>query len=211
MKLLSTYYPFMISLSVLVWYIDCIPKKRDNLQYSSVNFLADYEHQDTSGLQVPNLRFPVRQDTDTIVLDEIQINRPLFNADTLQVHEYFKTLSQKSSPSWKSIFIDRTTTNKPLLPNRASSTSSLISLDLLSIIGRLTTKKKSSEQTDNMWNNKEHYIEQHFDSTLVKSMTGLSGIALEEFVHEKRPLASDLSDTVMYELMKYIKSKHNEE
>ncbi|PVH26491.1 hypothetical protein [Sphingobacterium corticibacter] len=201
----------MISLSSLIWYIDYIPKKIAYLSYSSVNFLADYEQQDTSGLQVSNLPFPVRQDTDTIVLDEIQINRPLFNADSLQVHEYFKTLSQKSSPSWKSIFIDRTTSNEPLLPNRASSTSSLISLDLLSIIGRLTTKKKSSEQTDDMWNNKERYIEQHFDSTLVKRMTGLSGIALEEFVHEKRPLASDLSDTVMYELMKYIKSKHNEE
>lgn len=172
--------------------------------------LTFHAQQDTSGLQASILRFPVRQDTDTIVLDEIQINRPLFNADSLQVHHYFKTLSQKTSPSWKSIFIERTTSNNPILPHRASSTSSLISLDLLSIIGRLTTKKNSSEQTDDMWNNKERYIEQHFDSTLVKRMTGLSGADLQEFVRLQRPSANDLSDTVLYELMKYIKSKHDD-
>ncbi|MCL7987829.1 hypothetical protein M8998_07745 [Sphingobacterium sp. lm-10] len=145
---------------------------------------------------------------DTVILEEIHIHRKIIHPDSLQVHDYLKNLSKGSSPSWKKVFINRSSLKTPVLPNRTGTTSSLVYVDLLTLIGGIAKKKRSKVENQSLLDEKERYIEQHFDSTLVKQLTGLSGDAISEFVRINRPSADDLSDTIVYELMKHIKTKY---
>ncbi len=206
-----TYYRFIISLSTMLWHVEYNPHKTPSLSRNSGISKVQIAQRDTSPQQQPVLQTRLQQDADTIILEEIQINRLLFQPDSLQARDYFKKLSQKTTPSWQSIFIDRATLSKPMLPNRGSSTSSLLSIDLLSVIGKFRKSKSVGDDADVVWHSKNRYIEQHFDSLLVKKMTGLTGIKLQEFVRLQRPSVHDISDTVIYELMRYIKTKYENE
>ena len=207
LKPLLIYYPYYIVFSATIWQANYAVKQVSPAWANSP--FPDLIAQSASFNRLTSSLSPV-SDADTVILEEIQIHHKVIHPDSLQVHDYFKNLSEKVQPSWKKIFIDRSSAQVSALPNRTRSTSSLISIDLLTLIGRIGKKKIEKVEYYLLLDEKERYIEQHFDSTLVKRLTGLSGTALSEFVRANRPLASDLPDTVMYELMKLIKSKHDD-
>ncbi|MFD2599853.1 hypothetical protein ACFSQ3_12910 [Sphingobacterium corticis] len=145
---------------------------------------------------------------DTVILEEIKVRGRKINPDSLQVHDYFEKMRPKKQPAWRSVFMDKSNSSVAnVIPNRASSTSSLISVDLLSVFRLLKKKDAVDPQLAKRLEEKEQFIDQHFDTVLVKQVTKLTGDSLINFSRDYRPLPEELDDLSTYALIKYIKDR----
>jgi hypothetical protein len=186
-------------------------KLGDTITFSSIGYREEKYIVGNSNLD--NLVIYMEQ--TAILLDEVKIN-PLRNykADSLKFREEFAKTFNYSKPKFKDIFITKNySSNVPRHPNQASnSTTSLISVDVLSVISMLGKKNnpQSKLQQKLIKEEEEQYLDNTFSKRMVQNLTGLKGDSLQTFMQLYRPNIDTVKYMSDYDIILYIKKSYQE-
>lgn len=168
----------------------------------------------TQKLVIPNTRthLTIELDNDHIVIQEVVVHPKGKLREDLVVQPIKPEIRlDGKKPTWQKIFITKFNGRTPLYKNRApNSTASLISIDVLSLIGILRKNKADEIQQTLHGQEKERFVEEHFAADQVQQMTGLTGDSLQYFMRVYKPLPEDIEQMTTYHILLYIKTKYHE-
>jgi len=151
----------------------------------------------------------------TIAIDAVIIKGlSNYKADSLRFRKEYADAFQYAKPKFKDIFIPKKfSSNDNRSPFYApNSTSSLISVDVLSVIS-LLRKDKSPQaklQKKLLKQEEQNYVDYAFSKQKIQQITQLTGDSLQLFIQEYRPDVDALKNMTTYDLMFYIKTKYQE-
>jgi hypothetical protein len=91
-----------------------------------------------------------------------------------------------------------------------NSTSSLIGVNLLSVIGLLSKKNApvSKMQKQLIKDEEYNYVDHIFSKEKVQSLTSLKGDSLQNFINEYRPSIKEVKQMTDYQVIIYIKKSY---
>lgn len=173
------------------------------------------------GYEAYHMKHRNRSTTDTllillksssIILNEVRINGIRnYTLDSLNRRKEYAGFFAYKAPKFKDIFI----TKSPIVSTQYSpfqnSTSSLVGINLLSVIGLLSKNNAPvSKMKKQLLKDEEHnYVDHIFSEEKVKSLTSLKGDSLQNFMNEYRPSIKELKQMTDYQLMLYIKRSYD--
>lgn len=182
----------------------------DTIRISHMSYLL-YDHifVDTSKTNLLVIKLKSR----SIVLKSVNINVTRnYMLDSLIRRKEFASVFAYKDPRFKDIFIAKSPTISHQYQPFQPSTSSLVSVDLLSVIGLLGKNRNpiSKLQKKLLQEEKDNYIAHVFSEEKVQSLTLLQGDSLQKFINEYRPSADLIAQMSDYELLLYIKKSYEE-
>ncbi|MEN5195510.1 carboxypeptidase-like regulatory domain-containing protein [Sphingobacterium faecium] len=148
-----------------------------------------------------------------IALNEVTIKAGRnYIQDSLNRREEYASIFAYKAPTVKDIFIPKsfnTTTHYSPFQN---STSSLVSVNLLSVVSLLTKNKTAtSKMKIKLLKEEEYqYVDQVFSRKKVQSITTLKGDSLQNFMNAYRPSIDEVKQMTDYQLLLYIKKSYDE-
>jgi len=169
-----------------------------------------------STISQDSLLFPIDSLAGSILLKEVTINGfRNYKQDSLNLRKDFARAFQYKPPGIKDIFIPKAAAfNSTPTPyyKAQNSTASIVSLDVLSLIGFLGRKKASLSKTQKTLLERENanYVNQFFSKEKVQGVTGLKGDSLQHFMQQYRPTTAQINKMTDYELLMYIKKSCQE-
>lgn len=149
----------------------------------------------------------------SILIEEVYIRgKRNYKRDSIRFREYFQSEFGYRPVKIKDVFIPKVTyLDQNPIPHYVAlnNTSSLLGVDLLSVInliGKKDSKKKiQQELLNDEWN---RFIDEHFSEEKVEQMTGLKNDSLRQFMDLYRPTMEDVSRMTAYEILVYIKKSY---
>lgn len=153
----------------------------------------------------------IKLKSNSIVLKPVQINAVRdYTLDSLTRRKEYASVFAYKEPSFKDIFIKKSQTVNHQYQPFQPSTSSLVSVDLLSVIGLFGKSKNptSKLQKKLLQEEKDNYIAHVFSKEKIQSLTSLQGDSLQIFMDEYRPSTNKASQMSDYELLLYIKTSY---
>src|SRR5690606_5322838 len=150
---------------------------------------------------------------DSILLKPVQIHiRPNYTKDSLNRRKDFASVFAYKEPSLKDIFIGKSSVVNRNYQAFQPSTSSLVSVNLLSVISLIGKNKdpKSKLKKKLLKLENENYIDHIFSKEKVRSITSLQGDSLQIFIEKYRPSTGMVSQMTDYELLLYIKRSYKD-
>lgn len=137
-----------------------------------------------------------------------------YKMDSLSRRKEFASVFAYKAPTFKDIFISKsayanTPNNYITAPN---STASIVSINVLSVIGLLNKNKAplSKLQKTLLKEEEDSYINHQFSKRKVSTITSLKNDSLTEFMNRYRPSAAALKKMTDYDLILYIKKNYQE-
>ncbi len=152
---------------------------------------------------------------NSILLKGVTINNKNgYKLDSIRRRKEFASVFARKSPALKDIFISKpvysyTPNNYITAPN---STASIVSINVLSVIGLLNKNKApvSKLQKVLLKEEEDNYIDHLFSKRKVTTITSLKNDSLIEFMNKYRPSAAELKKMNDYDLIMYIKKYYQE-
>lgn len=174
-----------------------------------------YQQQIYINNQIAGDTLSIAMKPSTIAIEEVIIKGlGNYKADSLRFRKEYADAFQYSKPKFKDIFIPKKfNSNDSRSPFHApNSTSSLISVDVLSIISLLRKDKnpQAKLQKKVLKQEEQNYVDYAFSKQKIQQLTQLTGDSLQLFIQESRPDVDALKNMTTYDLMLYIKTKYKE-
>lgn len=152
---------------------------------------------------------------NSILLKSATVNaKNGYKMDSLKRRKEFASVFAYKAPTLKDIFISKkaysnTPNNYITAPN---STASIVSINVLSVIGLLNKNKApvSKLQKVMLKEEEDRYIDHVFSRKKVTTITSLKNDSLIEFMNKYRPSAAELKKMNDYDLILYIKKYYQE-
>ncbi|MBC8987010.1 carboxypeptidase-like regulatory domain-containing protein [Pedobacter sp. N36a] len=148
-----------------------------------------------------------------IALQEIAIKGIRnYTQDSLNRRKEFASVFAYKAPKFKDIFITKSANTSAHYSPFQNSTSTLVSVNLLSVIGLLTKNKTpvSKLQKKLLKEEEYNYVDHVFSREKVRSLTSLKGDSLQNFMTEYRPSIEEAKQMTDYRLLLYIKKSYDE-
>jgi len=182
----------------------------DTIRISHMSYLL-YDHifDDTSKTSLLVIKLKAR----SIVLKPVNINATRnYTLDSLARRKEFASVFAYQDLRFKDIFVEKSPTINHQYQPFQPSTSSIVSVDLLSVIGLLGKNKNpvSKLQKKLLQEEKDNYIAHIFSEEKVRSLTPLRGDSLQKFINKYRPSADLVAQMSDYEMLLYIKKSYEE-
>lgn len=174
------------------------------------------------GYEAYHIKHSNRSKTDTLLiplksisifLEEVRINGIRnYTLDSLNRRKEYAPFFAYKAPKFKDIFITKSPYVSTQYSPFQSSTSSLISINLLSVIGLLSKNKApvSKMQKQLLKDEEYNYVDHIFSKEKVQSLTSLKGDSLQNFMNEYRPSIKEVKQMTDYQLIIYIKKSYEE-
>jgi len=153
----------------------------------------------------------IKLKANSIVLNPVQIYAARnYIRDSLARRKEYASVFAYKDPSFKDIFIAKSPTINHQYQPFQPSTSSLVSVDLLSVIGLIGKNKNPISKLHKklLQEEKDNYATHIFSEEKVRSLTSLQGDSLQHFIDEYRPSADIVAQMSDYELLLYIKKSY---
>jgi hypothetical protein len=172
------------------------------------------------GYQAYHLKHSNRFKTDTllillksssIVLEEVRINGIRnYTLDSLNRRNEYAAFFAYKAPKFKDIFITKSSNVSTHYSPFQNSTSRLVGVNLLSVIGLLSKNDApvSKMQKQLLKDEEYNYVDHIFSKEKVQSLTFLRGNSLQNFMNEFRPSIKEVKQMTDYQLMLYIKKSY---
>lgn len=135
-----------------------------------------------------------------------------YTQDSLNRRKEFASVFAHKAPKFKDIFINRSTNTSAHYYPFQNSTATLVSVNLLSVIGLLTKNKTPvSKLQEKLLKEEEYnYVDHVFSKQKVQALTSLKGDSLQNFMNEYRPSIEKAKQMTDYQLLLYIKKSYGE-
>lgn len=181
----------------------------DTIRVSHMSYLF-YDHifVDTS-----KTNLVIKLKARSIILKPVNINAAgNYMLDSLAIRKEYASVFAYKDPRLKDVFIAKSPTINHQYQPFQPSTSSLVSVDLLSVIGFLGKNKNpiSKLQKKLLQEEKDNFAAHVFSEEKVRALTPLQGDSLNNFIDAYRPSAVMLAQMSDYELLLYIKKSYEE-
>lgn len=149
----------------------------------------------------------------SIMLAEVQVKAFRdYGADSLRFRNEYAKIFNYNKPKFSDIFIPKNFASTAPRPyyQAANSTASLISVDLLSVIGLLGKNKTpvSKLQEKLIREEGERHVDKAFSAGLIRRVTGLEGDSLTAFIQRYRPPMETAKEMSEYETIMYIRKSY---
>lgn len=147
-----------------------------------------------------------------IALKEVRIHGIRnYTLDSLNRRKEYASFFTYKAPKFKDIFITKSSNIFPQYSPFQKSTSSLVSVNLLSVIGLLSKNNSpvSKMQKQLLKEEEYSYVDHVFSREKVQSLTSLTGDTLLSFMDEYRPSVKAVKQMTDYQLMLYIKKSYD--
>lgn len=137
-----------------------------------------------------------------------------YKMDSLRRRNEYTSVFAYKAPAFKDIFISKSAYSN--IPNNyitaPNSTASIVSINVLSVIGLLNKNKApvSKFQKTLMKEEEDSYIDHLFSKRKITTITSLKNDSLTEFMNRYRPSAAALKKMTDYDLILYIKKNYQE-
>ncbi|MFD1255351.1 hypothetical protein ACFQ3S_00960 [Mucilaginibacter terrae] len=151
----------------------------------------------------------------SILLKDVKVaSRRDFKKDSVRNRRMFSSVYNYKAPGIKDAL-----TQKAILAyipsnqiNVQNSTTSLMGVNVLSLIGLLNKNKNSINKLQKVMLKDEEssYIERVFSKQKVENVTMLKGDSLQNFIIKYRPSVTEAKNMTEYELVMYIKKSYAE-
>jgi hypothetical protein len=177
-----------------------------SIGYKPYNFTYNTAEPDTLTVYLEQL---------SIVLKDVTIrSKHDAKLDSIRNRNDFASIFAYKKPTIKDIFI----TKSPYVYvpynyiNAPNSTASIVSVNMLSVIGLLSKNKtpESKLQKELLDDEESNYIDRTFSKQKVISITNLKGDSLHDFMDEYRPTLKQVKKMNDYELGLYIRKSYAE-
>jgi hypothetical protein len=149
--------------------------------------------------------------SSSIVLEEVRISGIRnYTLDSINRRKEYAAFFAYKAPKFKDIFI----TKSPNVPTQYSpfqnSTSNLVSIDLLSVLGLLSKNNAPvpKMQKQLLKDEEYNYVDHIFSKEKVQSLTSMKGDSLQNFMNKYRPSIKELKQMTDYQLIIYIKKNY---
>lgn len=203
-----------------------VTSSNDTYTTSTGSFiLSNFQSGDTitvshQGYEVYRIQHSNRSITDTliillknssIVLEEVRINGIRnYRMDSLNKRKEYAHFFDYKAPKLKDIFITKSPNGSTQYSPFQNSTSSLVSVNLLSVFALLSKNKAptSKIQKQLIKDEEYNYVNNRFSKEKVQSLTALKGDSLQNFMNEYRPSIQEVKQMTDYQLILYIKKSH---
>ena len=149
--------------------------------------------------------------SSSIVLEEVRINGIRnYTLDSLKRRKEYAPFFAYKPPKFKDIFITKSPNVSTQYSPFQNSTSSLVSVNLLSIIGLLSKNNAPvSKMHKQLIKDEEYnYVDHRFSKEKVQSLISLKGDSLLNFMNEYRPSIKEVKQMTDYQLILYIKKSY---
>lgn len=168
-----------------------------------------------------HIRHSNRSKTDTllillksssIVLKEVRVNGIRnYTQDSLNRRKEYAAFYAYKAPKFKDIFITKSPNVSPQYSPFQNSTSSLVGVNLLSVISLLSKNNApvSKMQKQLLKDEEYNYVDHVFSKEKVQSLTSLKGDSLQNFMNQYRPSVRELKQMTDYQLLLYIKKSYD--
>ncbi|MGO3109483.1 MAG: carboxypeptidase-like regulatory domain-containing protein [Sphingobacterium sp.] len=135
-----------------------------------------------------------------------------YTQDSLNRRKEYAAVFADKSPRFKDIFISKSANTSSRYSPFQNSTASLVSVNLLSVIGLLTKNKRPVSRLQKRLLKEEeyNYVDRVFSKGKVQSLTPLRGDSLQSFINEYRPSIEELEHMTDYDLILHIKESYKE-
>lgn len=137
-----------------------------------------------------------------------------YKMDSILNRKAFASLFGHKSPGLKDAFITKSPdAHVPYSYNTApNSTASIVSINLLSVIGLLNKNQApvSKLQKVLLKDEEDGYVDHVFSKSRVSALTSLKGDSLSDFMNRYRPAIKQLKEMTDYDLILYIKKSYKE-
>lgn len=132
--------------------------------------------------------------------------------DSLSRRKEYASIFAYKAPTFKEIFIPSSPNTPTHYSPFQNSTSSLVSIDLLSVISLFTKNKTAtSKMKIKLLKEEEYqYVDHVFSKKKVQSITTLKGDSLQNFMNVYRPSIEEVKQMTSYQLLLYIKKSYDE-
>lgn len=151
---------------------------------------------------------------DAIALKEVNIKTSRnYKLDSLAVRKEYANVFAYKGPSFSDAFIERDPSyNSPFAFSNPRSTASIVSLNVLQVFKLIGKKRTQTTKLKEILVRDEelNYTDEAFSTKKVKSITGLEGEELTEFMNRYRPSIITLKKMTGYELTLYIRKSYDE-
>jgi hypothetical protein len=147
----------------------------------------------------------------SIMLAEVRINGIRnYTLDSLNRRKEYAAFYAYKARKFKDIFIPKSPNVNTQYSPFQSSTSSLVGVNLLSVIGLLAKNNApASKMQKKLLKDEEYnYVDHVFSREKVQSITSLKGDSLQNFMNDCRPSIKELKQMTDYQLMLYIKKSY---
>lgn len=148
-----------------------------------------------------------------IALKEVMIKESRnYTQDSLNRRKEYASIFAYKAPTFKDIFITKSLNTPTHYSPFQNSTSSLVSVNLLSVISLLTKNKTATSkmQLKLLKEEEYQYVDHIFSRKKVQSITTLKGDSLENFMNAYRPSIEEVKQMTDYQLLLYIKKNYDE-
>jgi hypothetical protein len=148
----------------------------------------------------------------SIALQEVRINGIRnYTLDSLNRRKEYAPFFAYKAPKFKDIFITKSPNVSTNYSPFQNSTSTLVSVNLLSVIGLLSKNNApvSKMQKQLLKDEEYNYVDHVFSREKVQFLTSLKGDTLESFMNEYRPSIKEAKQMTDYQLILYIKKSYD--
>lgn len=148
-----------------------------------------------------------------IELQEVVIKRSrYYRQDSLDRRKEFASVFSYNAPRFKDVFITKSPDANIQYAPFQNSTSSLVGINLFSVIGLITKKKTpiSKLQKKLLKEEEYNYLDHKFSTEKVRSLTSLKGDSLQNFMNKYRPSIEAAKQMTDYQLILYIKKSYDD-
>ncbi|MGH2622252.1 MAG: carboxypeptidase-like regulatory domain-containing protein [Sphingobacterium sp.] len=183
----------------------------DTITFSYVGYEQQaFVHHRIKGDSITIMLKPSSFDIEEVVVQGLRN----FKADSLRFREEYADAFGYKKTRFKDIFIPKDYhSNQNRSPFAApNSTSSLISVDVLSLISLIRKEKapQAKLQKKVLKQEEQNYVDYAFSKQKIQEITKLSGDSLQLFIQSYRPGVEELKNMSTYDLLYYIKEKFKE-
>ncbi len=152
---------------------------------------------------------------NSILLKSVTINHKNdYKSDSIRKRKEYAAMFTYKAPTIKDIFIPKSVySNTPNnYINAPNSTASIVSINVLSVIGLLNKNNAPVSRLQKVLLKEEEdmYIDHVFSRKKVTTITSLKNDSLIEFINKYRPRAAELKKMNDYDLIMYIKKYYQE-
>lgn len=150
--------------------------------------------------------------SSSIGLDEVRINGIRnYTLDSISKRKEYAAFYAYNAPKFKDIFITKSPNVSTQYSPFQNSTSSLVGINLLSVIGLLSKNNAPvSKMQKKLLKDEEYsYVDHVFSIEKVQSVTSLKGDSLQNFMNSYRPSIKELKQMTDYQLILYIRKSYD--
>lgn len=132
--------------------------------------------------------------------------------DSLKRRKDYASIFAYKATAFKDIFIPKLANTPIHYSPFQNSTSSLVSVNLLSVISLLTKNKTATSkmQIKLLKEEEYQYVDHVFSGKKVQAITNLKGDSLKNFINAYRPSIEEVKQMTDYQLLLYIKKSYDE-